>query len=231
MIQLEAHLKVENYLLKKCHGCKLFCGLSDETLMGVFSNSDHRVEHYEAGDVISNGERPFGIIIDGTAVIKKVRASDTVVLRTISKNMPFGIAKLFCGDESNDINTVVFAKNKCEVLSFDVCKFEEQILCRTDLCRNFLKVQNERICFLNGKIDSFTAGTSEKKVIGYLLSQIQSGTQTVHLSVSFAKLASMLDMGRASLYRVFDGLEDLGLIRRTDKTVFIIDKDGLFARR
>ena len=43
--------------------------------------------------------------------------------------------------------------------------------------------------------------------------------------VSMSALAEMIDIGRASLYRAFDSLEDAGLIKRIDKKTYTVNND------
>jgi DNA-binding IclR family transcriptional regulator len=60
----------------------------------------------------------------------------------------------------------------------------------------------------------------------FLLSdEHESGTVTLHVSLS--RLADMLDMGRASLYRALDALSDSKIISKDAKTVKVLDRNAL----
>ena len=49
----------------------------------------------------------------------------------------------------------------------------------------------------------------------------------MRVSVSFTKLADMLDISRASLYRAFDSLTDIGVIERNGSDIIIKNRDEL----
>ena len=87
---------------------------------------------------------------------------------------------------------------------------------------NYVRFLSDRIRFLNSKIATFTADSAKSKLMRYLVSQaeLQNNPEgNVVLPVSCQKLAESLNIGRASLYRAFEQLENDGLIRRSGKAV------------
>jgi len=79
---------------------------------------------------------------------------------------------------------------------------------------------SDKIRFLNRKIAFFTSGSTEKKLAGYILS-LPIENNTVKLDMNMSKLASSLDIGRASLYRAFESLEENCFITRENNLIKI----------
>ena len=94
----------------------------------------------------------------------------------------------------------------------------DQLLEREPLVRhNYLRYLAQRIHFLSGRIQSLAQPGAEVKLARYLLCEQQQGV----VSLSAAELARRLSIGRATLYRAFQRLEEDGLIRREGKNVFL----------
>ena len=69
--------------------------------------------------------------------------------------------------------------------------------------------------YSSSKIEFFTSESAEKKVVGYILSlPYDKENKHVKLDIKMSKLAQNLDIGRASLYRAFDSLEEKGFIKK-----------------
>ncbi|MBR6682209.1 MAG: Crp/Fnr family transcriptional regulator, partial [Clostridia bacterium] len=138
-------------------------------------------------------------------------------LNTLKKGQIFGIASLFgekCG------TTEVVAKESC---SYAVLSEENvEHLLKNDIffTKNYISILSEKIRFLNKKISFFTSGSAERKLANYILSQHWENN-TLKLGVSLSRLASILDIGRASLYRALDLFEENGLITRENNVIKI----------
>ena len=81
----------------------------------------------------------------------------------------------------------------------------------------------EKVRYLNGKIDFFTAGSTKAKVYEYLVRAADERGNAAP-TVSIKRLAEQLDMGRASLYRALDALSQEGKIEKTETGFRIIEK-------
>lgn len=88
------------------------------------------------------------------------------------------------------------------------------------IMENYIAYLSGQIWLLNMKISGLTAGTAEQRTALYLL---EEGGELD----SMTELSQRLNMGRASLYRAMNDLEQQGLIRREGKTVELLDPDGL----
>ena len=85
---------------------------------------------------------------------------------------------------------------------------------------NYLRYLTGRIRFLSGRLQTLAQPGAEGKLARYLLASGGS-------SCPATELCQRLGVSRASLYRAFAALEDSGLIRRTGKTITVIDPAGL----
>ena len=91
----------------------------------------------------------------------------------------------------------------------------------------YLVLLSDRVRFLNRKIQCFTAGSAERKLALWLISEDQ---KSIVLPSAIASLADMLDLGRASLYRALDKLEDEGLISRSGRTITVISQERILQK-
>ena len=89
---------------------------------------------------------------------------------------------------------------------------------------HYLDFLSGRIRFLNRKIGYLTAGSAERRLALYLASFQK---QELVLKDSISSLSELLDIGRASLYRAFDALEEQGLIRREGRSILVPDLKAL----
>ncbi len=183
----------------------------------------------EAGEAICSAEgRPLcvGILIHGRATISVAEGEKQVLLRTVRSGELFGIATLFCSER--DIHTQIEAQASCSVAFPDPEAMRRLILGEPAATEAFLRMMAGRVTYLNRKIATFTAGSAERRLSLFLCENEQDGTYVSPVSLS--ALAESLDIGRASLYRAFDRLEAEGFIQKKDKTVTLLDREGMTAK-
>ena len=82
---------------------------------------------------------------------------------------------------------------------------------------NYISFLSDRIRFLNRRIDAFSAGSAVQKLYEYL-AEMTDGEKSVTLSFGMAELARRLKMGRSSLYRSLEVLQENGLVTRCNNT-------------
>ena len=89
----------------------------------------------------------------------------------------------------------------------------------TPFRRSYIAYLSERIHFLSRKVEGLTAPSVTGKLARWLL---ETGRTEVRCPAT--ELSHRLDVSRASLYRAFEALEAAGAIRRTGKTIAILDR-------
>lgn len=196
--------------------CFLFQSLPPEALEALAGSL--AAETCPAGTVIYSRARfrkAIGVLLEGRLSVLK---GQDLLLKTLEPGQCFGAAALFCPAE--DYVTTVRAKTPATLVFLPdqwlVSLFERYPRTAMD----YIAFLSQRIRFLNRKIDSFTAPTAQEAVLGYLLDIQQDGT--ARIAGGYSQLARALNIGRASLYRALDALEEEGRIRRDGKTVLIL---------
>lgn len=132
----------------------------------------------------------------------------------------FGAAALF---HEETYAVTLTAQRSCTLLLLPQALVEDLMARFPQVGRNYVAYLSGRIRFLSGKIETLTAGHVEGKLAQYLLAHTREGWA----ECSATGLAKRLGVGRASLYRAFDTLTQLGLIRRDGKRIQVLNEAGL----
>lgn len=185
--------------------------------------NDCHLKAYLSGEEICSpctADDAVGIIINGCATASSSNEEKNVLLRTMGVGTMFGIANLY--SQNVEFPTKIVAKSACEVLFIQKDALKSLIENDKNTLLAFLAFQSNKIVYLNKKINSFTAGGAERRLSLFLLDNAVDGVYSANVSMS--ALAEMLDIGRASLYRAFDILEEAGYIERKDKKTIIVNQ-------
>ena len=197
--------------------CEIFSGTADpaEKVRGI--SETVRFQRGEPILTVSEGELRAGIILKGSAkVTKKTESGHSLPMTTLTPGRLFGIAGMFGGDGSGIYEIV--AAQSTDVLFMTESGLRQLIRENPDVAMNLIAYLTQRIRFLNSKIDSFTAGNTEMKLLMFL-TDLADNDGCVKLPFSVSEGARRLDMGRASFYRALDSLEQSGTITRTDGVI------------
>lgn len=193
----------------------LFRNASRKTVDYAIAHSE--IRESKKGERLSDASTSLFLILDGSASVCGSTKSKPVILNTLKKGRVFGMASLFgerCG------STYVEAKENCTYACITQECVEELLKSDIGFTKNYICFLSDKIRFLNKKIAFFTSGSAEKKVAGYILS-LPMENNTVRLEMNMSKLAQNLDIGRASLYRAFDSLEESCFISRDNNIIRI----------
>ena len=162
------------------------------------------------------------VLCKGTAAAYSADADKQVLLRVFSPFEIFGISNLFT---DQPFATRVLAKTDCSVLvlkkPFLTCLLDHDSVVRYQ----YISFLAKKTLYLNQKISCLTAGSAEQRLAFWLDAHASDGV--VKLDLPMNSLCTMLDIGRASLYRAFDALERDGFIKKEQKTVRILDGDRM----
>ncbi len=193
-------------------------------IAGLLKKTCSYQEIFSSGEEVltktQNGGR-IGVILKGSLTVFSGVENGTPLNHLAEGNL-FGVSVLFgnCGAE-----TCIRAKTKAEILFIDEEKTEplwEDKVIR----KNLITFLTDRICFLNRKIRSFTAGSAEGKLAMYF-AQNASENFSFTIKTSLTQLAKDLNLGRASLYRAIEKMEAEGVIKREKKTIQITEPNAL----
>ncbi len=207
----------------------LFRDVSKELLSDMLADPRAEVAEFTAGSVIydeSNYRKSLGVVLAGKAEVQAVGAGQTVVLNRLEPPRLFGAAGLF--QEDGGYVTRIIALSDAKILFIPQNLLTDTMRSDFKLVENYLAFLSQRIRFLNQKISGFTQPDAEAKLARYLLDLAAGqGGDTVLLPASIKHISSVLNLGRASLYRALDALSAFGYISREGKTVRLLDLSGL----
>lgn len=171
-------------------------------------------------------EIPLGIVLCGKVSVFSANGSDKVILKSLTEGEFFGIATLYAPE--SDYPSRICAKTHCRILFVSPSAVRSLIENDPQTAKAFISLLSRKIVYLNKKISSFTAGSTERKLVTYLADN--SKEDCCALSVPMSSLASMLDIGRASLYRALDKLESEGFIKKQGRSIIITDRQAMLNR-
>ena len=188
----------------------LFNGLTDAEISALEKGLPDPVV-FEKGGIIKSGcgGDCIGILTEGTAKCF-VKNSD-VVMRMFRGGDIFGVTGLF---EDNDVSTIM-AVSRCSVVFMKRDAFQELLKSSPALSMNYIRFLTGRICFLNRKIGLYSLDNAEHKVYTYLTS-LADENGCVSLG-NMTLTARTLGIGRSSLYRALESLEEKNIISKNGK--------------
>ncbi|MBQ9098885.1 MAG: Crp/Fnr family transcriptional regulator [Clostridia bacterium] len=213
-------------LAKSLSSLPLFSKTSPETLTVWLQDCNAEVTRVATGESMDREhQRTLGILLDGKAEIQSADSGRNVILRTLCAPGVFGAAALFCREDAP--LSRIEAKSPCLVL-YLTTEDVRILLSRDEPFRDaYLTFLAERVRFLNRKILCFTAGSAERRLALWLISE---ESNNITLPASLTALADTLDIGRASLYRAMDRLEEEGLIRRCGREITVISQENILKK-
>jgi len=207
--------------LSRVCACPLFSGMEECTVLEALAEEGVRRAVYRKGETVYRPDefsRDLGIVLSGSLDVTK---GEFPVSRLRAGDL-FGAAALY--NEEPDYVTTLRVREDCTVLLMSQSWLERQMDLRAPVRRNYIRYLSGRIRFLSGKMDELSGPTAEAKLFHYLVQRAEAGR--VELDCSMTELAKRLGMGRASLYRVLDGLEQENKIKRSGKCVLLMTEKG-----
>ena len=143
---------------------------------------------------------------------------DQAVLAAFGPGGTFGAAALFGG---RGYVSRVRAVTECAVLFLPEALLRQWFGRWPGMAAAYIAFLSGRVRFLNEKIALFTEDSARQRVYRWLCANCgEKGSLPKGLSMT--KLAAGLSMGRTSLYRALEELENAGLIVRDGKRIEVI---------
>ncbi len=201
--------------------CEIFAHMSEKT-ESLLTETEEAT--FSAGEIIADGDdfssfRGLGVLLAGKASIYGRNSGTRVLLNRIGKSNVFGAATVFF-PEKEAVSTVI-AGTKCRVLFIEREVLETIIENDFAVASAYIAFLSAKIYFLNRKIIAFTAKNADAALAGYLL---RTADENGELSVNMSRIASILGIGRTTLYRAVDALSAQGAILHDGKKIRILDR-------
>ena len=199
----------------------LFQGVEPEQLNRMLSCAD--VTCISRGETVYDRlrfRRCLGVILEGALTVRK----ESLLVSTLRAGDIFGAAALF--NEQEDYPTTLIARSDCRLLLIPQETVRQMIGAGGAFAENYVAYLSGRIRFLSDRLDTLSADGGEGKLASYLLSAA-NGDGT--LKISATQLSQRIGVGRATLYRAFESLEQDEAIARNGKIIQILDVKKLHA--
>ncbi len=214
--------KIESILKENC----IFGKASPQNIQKYMCSDAVKIMEFASGEKIFSPieeKKGVGILLSGSAVVLPSSGAGNAMLKVLCVGDMFGISNIYSRDLP--FPSIITAKCASSVLFISADAF--MLLVENDLgaLRAYLAMLNNKIGYLNQKICTLTAGSTEKRLALYLVEN--ECANEVICPVSMSALADMLNVGRASLYRALDTLTAQNLIKRDGKKIIILDKNAL----
>ncbi len=199
--------------------CFLFCEMTDDARKAV-ANLPPPV-HFKKGDTVfsrAENEPALGILLSGSALVRRIGSDGKEQLcNRLFADSAFGAAALF---SENETVSHILADSGCTVQFIPQSRLLALAEQYPSVCEALFRFFTDRIRFLNHSLNGLRGGTAAQRLFSFLKSKADAkGTLTLP---SISSLAETLSIGRTSIYRAFDELEQSGFIRRDGKTVTLI---------
>ncbi len=191
---------------------------ADEKILTRVLNEYGKSVSYSKNDIVFSKENyspVICIIIKGEARVSK---GDTVISH-LKDGEIFGAAFLY--NQSYEFENIVTALTPLKVVIIEKSGVDELIKCDNSISFNYISYLSERIGFLNSKIEGYTKPSAEEKLMLYLKKNADVNNGKCEISVSMTELSHVLQISRASLYRVIENLEQQGKIYRDGKKIYV----------
>lgn len=202
-----------------------FFGIDEKELLSIQNELSFNIVSYEKNDIVlskDNYSCEIGFILSGECAVYKKRQKEDIPLQSLKKYDSFGILTLFSAEE---YPTLIITKKKTRILFIKKDEFLACLKKHFTVSMNVMVFLTDRIQFLNKKIATLSGASVEEKVLQYI--SIQSKEFGEQFSFNHSRVAALLNIGRASLYRVLNKLQDDGIIELNEKTILIKRKNAL----
>lgn len=201
----------------------LLSGLTREDAAAVKDAVLSVVKEYSSGEVIL-AEECFSpsllFVLVGRASVTVRREGKATLLNTLRTGDLFGAASLFGANGCYPTTVTAKGTTRCAVIGEET--LVELIRRYPQVGINYIRFLSEKIRFLNERIDTLSGRNVESKLAKFLLQA--DGKGALHSHCNMSQLASALDVGRASLYRLLRKMEQNGLITFEGGIIQIVNK-------
>ncbi len=204
---------------------ELFSGVSPELLRTVLTESQVRFIRFAREETIVcalDGRPALGFLLRGELLQQSENGA--VPLQTLQTGDVFGGEALYSGTQTPAGSLVAAKAGEAALLS----KSTVTLLLERDsgFAFRYIRHLSQQIALLGSRVGRYAGGSAEQKLAQYLLRGF-GDYKTFELDLSMSRLAVLLHIGRASLYRAFASLEQHGAVRRDGKNVRLVDRDTL----
>ena len=159
-------------------------------------------------------ENKLGCLVKGGARVEVKNGTGTVMKKLATGDI-FGCAALFGGGAVTNIR----ADRDSKILCLSAENMTEIFKSHPAVAVDYIKYLSGKIRYLNSRIGDFAPAPATDKVLGFLKKAAEKQNP---VKISMTLLASELGIGRTSLYRALDALENNNLISRRKNEITVL---------
>ncbi len=201
----------------------LFNGLSDNDKENIISSLSE-IKSFKKGEIIYAAEsfsNALGILIKGSA-FAVTNNGNKVLMNRFEQGKCFGAAAVFGAD--NTYSSTVTADTDCTVLFIPEKQLKDIFAKYPVTALNYIKFLSGKIRFLNSKLSMLSCSSAEDTVLTYF-SSVADSFGIAKIPKNMTQLSKMLGLGRATLYRCLDSLQEQGYILKENNYVKVIKNE------
>lgn len=201
--------------------CPLFNEMSPMEIGHLLSQEGCRLVHYPAGSTIPS-ERGMMMLLTGSVLIEKQSADGRYLrMREVWPPQAINVSALLAQPprEVSRLST----PDGCRAVELSRALVTQALMEGGTFSVNLVEFLLGRVVFLNKKITALSGHTAASRLELYLAENAvqKDGVSQVQLPFSLSEFAEHLCVGRASLYRTLDAMEQQGRIRRKGRTIYL----------
>lgn len=197
----------------------LFAGTEPAVLKAALERGAYE-RSFGPGRVVQTEEPALGLFLAGRADVTKAAGQASLRMSELGPGSLLGAATLFGkGGQPTQVQAII----SCRVLFFPQAVFETMLEADFGLTKRYLGYLATRIRFLTDRIESIACPTSADKLLCHL-AQFSDEKGAVRTPGGMDALAKTLGMGRATLYRALNALEETGRIRREGRAIYLLQE-------
>lgn len=207
----------KEYTTLRC--CPLFPGVGEKALHALLGREGVTEQQYKARQTIYSPvrfTRSVGVLLSGSAAVEK-HAGVSMLMSVLRPGDVFGAATILSDSEVYPVS--IRALGDCTALLMTEETFLAAMKEDFTLAENYMRYLGSRIRFLSSRIDGLTQPSAEDRLYTFLRNNAKDNT--VNLGYPMKSLADALCVGRATLYRAMDTLEEQGRIRREGRIIHL----------
>ena len=208
----------------------LFNGIDTGELIDIFEESRFIYSSYEPGRVIKfRGEKieDLMILLYGDVKTEMVDFNGKAV-QVEKLQAPFILASGFLFAQNNSLPVDITAVSKATLISMKKQRVTEMCIKHKKILDNLLTDIGNRMEFLSEKLWLSTLKSLKEKFCFYILRLYnQQKTNPVILTDTLEEISAVMGVARPSLSRVIIEMEEEGLLKKSNNSIFILDKDKM----
>ena len=195
--------------------CRLFKDMTEDEVYKLLKKDGNRIITANAGEDLFF-DAAYVVLGGSICIEKKAADSRPLIMSRATSPAPINLAVAFSHDDSL---SRLYAETDSRLLMIDGSVIRDGIKAGGTFALNVTEFLVDRVGFLNRKITTFAGYSAESRLNLYLAENMKDGK--VEIKGTLTDLAKFLGVGRASLYRSLDDLEERNIIKRKGRMIEI----------